>query len=151
MGYEYIEHPSDIIVLAKEDSFEKALSQVAGAMFDNMGAEEAQEKDSFDLEFSAPNSEQLVVQLLTEIIAECETLPFTPKRIEVTSFRSPVSRTPDTEHSTQDTVAGGEFKISVRVFGEKKVPENIIKAVTYNSLRVEKKEGKWEMQVLFDI
>jgi SHS2 domain-containing protein len=136
--YEYLEHPSDIIVLAKNDSFEHALEDIAEGMFGQMGAAEADESHSINIEFSEKTVEQLVVQLLTEIIAECETIPLTPKRMEVTSFQAPVS-------------SGQEYKISVRVFGEKKVPENIIKAVTYNSLRIEKKENNWEIEVLFDI
>lgn len=138
MGYAYLEHPSDIIVLATGDSFEHALEHAALGMFGQMGGREADESGSFDIDFSEKTTEQLVVQLLTEIIAQCETRPFTPKRMEVTGCRFPAS--------------GAEgHGISVRVFGERKVPENIIKAVTYNSLRVEKKADGWEIQVLLDI
>jgi SHS2 domain-containing protein len=151
MSYEYIEHPSDILVLAKGDSFESTFSEVALAMFNNMGGDEAEEKESFDLEFSAPNAEQLVVQLLTEIIAECETRPLTPKRMEVSSFQYPVSSAQLPVSGSGLPVSGEEYKISVRIFGEKKIPENIIKAVTYNSLRVEKIENHWEIEILFDI
>lgn len=136
MSYEFLEHPSDIIILAKNETFEKTLEDVAEGMFTQMGSDEADESESFDIEFSEKTDEQLVVQLLTQIIAECETLPLTPKRMEVLSCQLPVT--------------SGEFSVSVRIHGKKKVPENIIKAVTYNSLRIEKKDV-WEMQVLFDI
>jgi SHS2 domain-containing protein len=43
------------------------------------------------------------------------------------------------------------LSISVRVYGKKAVPENIIKAVTFHGLRVETKGGNWEIEVLFDI
>lgn len=132
MSYEFLEHPSDLIVLGKNSTFESALEDVANGMFTQMGAEDAKESESFDLEFSAPTNEQLVVQLLTEIIAECETMPLTPKRMEVSRF--------DHAHLT----------ITVRVHGEKKIPENIIKAVTYHDLRIEKNDN-WEIEVLFDI
>ena len=138
MGYEYLEHPSDIIVLAKNISFEKTFEDVSFAMFEHMGAPGATEIDSIEIKFSEKTIDQLVVQLLNEIIAECETLPLTPKRLAVTSFRLPVT--------SED-----EFNISVRIFGEKKIPQNVIKAVTYNSLRVEKKENNWEIEILFDI
>jgi len=149
MGYSFLEHRSDIIILGKNVSFESALVDVAAGMFSQMGAEHAKEKESFELEFVAPTKEQLVVQLLTEIIAECETRPFTPKRMEVFRF----------DHA--------KLSIAIRVYGENKVSENIIKAVTYHELRIEKKidekAGKeigknagteaasWEIQVLFDI
>jgi SHS2 domain-containing protein len=133
MGFEFLEHRSDIIILGKNRTLGSALEDVGDGMFTQMGAEHAKEKGSFELRFSAPTREQLVVQLLSEIIAECETRPFTPKRMEVLSF---------------DEKA---LSVSVRVYGEKKVPENIIKAVTYHELRVEKKGGNWEIQILFDI
>ena len=123
MSYKFLEHPSDIIVLAKNQTFEAALEDVANGMFTQMGAENAKEKESFDLDFSAPTQDQLVVQLLTEIIAECETRPLTPKRMEVLSCRLPVSSPEsrvsspghwkqDTEHRTRDTVSGSQFSVS---------------------------------------
>jgi SHS2 domain-containing protein len=133
MGFEFLEHRSDIIILGKNRTFESALEDVGNGMFTQMGEEHAKGKGSFDLRFSAPTREQLVVQLLSQIIAECETRPFTPKKIKVLAFDE------------------GALSVSVRVFGEEKIPENIIKAVTYHELRVEKKGANWEIQVLFDI
>ena len=138
MGYEYLEHPSDIIVLAKNLSFEKTFEDVALSMFEHMGGPDATDIDSIEIPFKEKTIEQLVVQLLTQIIAECETLPLTPKRLEVSSFQLPAT--------SED-----EYTISVRIFGEKKIPENIIKAVTYNSLRIENKGNNWEIEILFDI
>ena len=133
MSYRFLEHRSDIIVLGKNSTFESALCDVASAMFRQMGAEHAKEMDSFELQFSAPTKEQLVVQILSEIIAECETLPFVPKKMEVVKFDE------------------SKLALSIRVHGEKKSSENIIKAVTYHEIRVEKKGKDWEIQVLFDI
>jgi len=133
VSYRFLEHRSDIIILGRNRTFEAALEDVGNGMFTQMGAEGASESDSFDIDFSAPTKEQLVVQLLTEVIAECETRPLRPRRMEVLRF----------DHS--------RLSISARVHGEKKIPENIIKAVTYHELRVEKIGGGWEIQVLFDI
>jgi len=133
MGFSFIEHPSDMIVLAKNKTLETALEDVANGMFTQMGTENADESDSFELSLSAPTKEQLVVQLLTDIIGECETRPLTPKIMKVTSL----------DYNT--------LSISVRVYGKKAVPENIIKAVTFHGLRVEEKSGNWEIEVLFDI
>lgn len=133
MAYSFLEHRSDVIILGRNATFAKALEDVANGMLTQMGAEHAEEKESFDLSFSAPTKEQLVVQLLTEIIGECETRPLTPKKVEVLAF---------------DEKA---LSASVRVSGEKKMPENIIKAVTYHEFRAEKKGKNWEIQVLFDI
>ncbi len=133
MGYRFLEHRSDIIVLASNSTFAKAMEDVAAGMFTQMGAERAKDKDSFALEVSAPTREELVVQFLTEIIAECETRPFTPKKMEITAFDE------------------SKMTIGAKIYGEMKVPENIIKAVTFHDLRAEKKGRNWEIQVLFDI
>ncbi len=133
MAYKFLEHRSDIIILGTNATFAKALEDVGNGMLTQMGAEHAKEKESFDLSFAAPTAEQLVVQLLSQVIAECETRPLTPKKLEVLAF---------------DEKA---ISASVRVYGEKKTPRNIIKAVTYHEFRAEKKGNNWEIQVLFDI
>ncbi len=133
MAYSFLEHRSDVIILGRNATFAKALEDVGNGMLTQMGAEHAAEKESFTLHFSAPSAEQLVVQLLSQVVAECETRPLTPKRFEVLAL---------------DEKA---FSASVRVYGEKKVPENIIKAVTYHEFRAERKGKDWEIQVLFDI
>jgi SHS2 domain-containing protein len=133
VAYSFLEHRSDVIILGTNSTFAKALEDVANGMLTQMGAEHAKATDSFELQFSAPTSEQLVVQLLSQIIAECETRPLTPKKIEVLAL---------------DEKA---FSASVRVSGERKIPQNIIKAVTYHEFRAEKKGKNWEIQVLFDI
>ena len=129
--YKRIEHRSDFIIEGQNDTFEKTLADVADGMFTEMGAENAGEKDSIGIESEMNTLEDLVVDVLSKIIAECEILPFTPKKSEVT-------RT-------------GEKSVKIRISGEKKQPENIIKGATYHELKVEEKEGKWIIRVLFDI
>ena len=129
--YRLLEHPSDIIVEGKNSSFEKTLEDVANGMFTQMGAEGAKEKDSIEIEAEKNTPEDLVIDALSKIIAECEIVPFTPKRAEAEKT--------------------GEKSVRIRVFGEKKQPENIIKGATYHNLVVRKKDGGWVIRVLFDI
>jgi len=127
--YKIIDHPSDFLVEGKNKTFEKTLEDVACGMFTQMG--KAEEKDSIEVESAKELEEDLVVDVLSKIIAECEIVPFTPKRAEVERI-------------------GGK-SIKVRVFGEKKQPENIIKGVTYHELLVKEQNGEWIIRVLFDI
>lgn len=135
MAYSFREHTSDIIIEARNSTFARALEDVAEGMFTQMGAGHAEAKESLALDAKAPNREELVVNLLSAIIAECESAPFTPKKLKIVSLAE----------------KGGAFFVSVNVLGERKVPENIIKAVTYHGLKVERKKKEWAITVLFDI
>jgi len=130
MGYKFIEHTSDIIIEAGGDTFEHTLEDMAAGMFHQMGCENAVEKDKFSVEVKAENNEELVVKLLSEILAECEINGFLPKRI---------------------IVEKNDLEVRAEIHGENKVSENIIKGVTYHQLKVEKTEKGWLMRVLFDI
>lgn len=127
--YKFLEHVSDLIIQGKNDSFEKALEDVAQGMTTQMGGETAEEKETLEVEVKDENKEDLVVAALTAIISECEAEVFTPRRISM------------------DKIAGG---VKIKISGERKPHENIIKAVTYHGLKIEK-NGEWRITVLFDI
>jgi len=129
--YRFIEHPSDIIIEGRNKTFEKTLEDVAHGMFTQMGAEQAEEKEKIRIESKATTVEDLVVDALSKIVAECEAVPFTPKRAEVTKTD---------EHS-----------LHIIVYGERKQPKNIIKGVTYHELQIRREKNIWTIRVLFDI
>lgn len=133
MTYKFLEHTSDIIIEAKNKSFEAALEDVADGMFTQMG--KAEEKDSITFTTEAPTKEQLVVDFLSDVIVECETVPFTPVKAELLKFEK----------------QGDILSVTAKIHGENKVSENIIKAVTYHELKIEENNGEWIITVLFDI
>lgn len=129
--YKLLEHPSDIIVEGKNKTFEKALQDVANGMFTQMGEKNAKEKDKIEIVSEKANNEDLVVDVLSNIIAECESLPFKPKKAEVSKI--------------------SEHGVKITVHGERIQPENIIKAVTYHELQIRREKSGWTIRVLFDI
>jgi len=129
MMYKFLEHVSDLIIQGENDSFEKALEDVAQGMTTQMGGKEAEEKETLEVEVKDENKEDLVVAALTAVISECEAEVFTPKKIGI------------------EKIEGG---VKIRISGERKAHENIIKAVTYHGLKIEQNE-KWKITVLFDI
>ncbi len=129
--YRFIEHPSDIIIEGRNKTFERALEDVARGMFTQMGAEQAKEKEKIRIESKATTLEDLVVDALSKIVAECEAIPFTPKRAEV--------------------IRTDEYYLQITVYGERKQPKNIIKGVTYHELQIRKKKNIWTIRILFDI
>lgn len=133
MTYKFIEHRSDIIIEAKAKTFTSALEDLAKGMFTQMGCEDAEEVNKIEIKTKAPDTEELVVTFLSDIIAQCEINGFTPKKLEIKKF--------DEANNALETV----------LYGERKIPKNIIKAVTYHELRVEKAKDGWTIRVLFDI
>lgn len=131
MTYRFIEHTSDIIIEAEGKSFENALEELGKGMITQMGSKKARKKDR--MEFTVARRERKedeVVAVLTEIIAVCESEPFMPAEVRIKGSRS---------------------GFLVVLEGEKKQPENIIKAVTYHDLKVEQMKDRWLITVLFDI
>ncbi len=133
MAYKFIEHRSDIIIEANAINFPLALCELAKGMFTQMSSKDATAKDRLEIKSKAPEKEELVVTFLSDILAQCEIKQFTPKKIEIKKF--------DEKNNS----------LSAILFGEKKVPKNIIKAVTYHELKVEETKDGWTLRVLFDI
>lgn len=135
MTYRFLQHTSDLFIEAEGRDFPSALAEIAAGMFTHMGGENSSGKGSIWVEASSQSKEGLVVSFLTEVIAECETVPFTPSSLEIRSFGE----------------SSGRFSIAAVVRGERKPAENVIKAVTYHELEVEEKKGQCRIRVLFDI
>ncbi len=133
MTYKFIEHRSDIIIEAKGKTFADVLEQIAQGMFTQMGSEEAKVKYKIKIKSKAPGKEELVITFLSDIIAQCEINEFTPKKIEIKKI--------DEKNNS----------LEADIQGERKVPKNIIKAVTYHELKVEGTKHDWTIRVLFDI
>ncbi len=131
MGWKLLEHMTDLFIEASNTSFEKALEDLAEGMFAHMGGKNAKATESFDIEKKSGTAGGLVVELLSDILAECEIRGFVPVSLVVREYD------------------GESIKATVK--GETKPPENIIKGVTYHRLEVREEDGKWVMRVLFDI
>ncbi|MFA6531178.1 MAG: archease [Candidatus Micrarchaeia archaeon] len=134
MAYRFVEHTSDIIIEATGKTFSEAFEWLAKGMFTQMGeakTEKATEK--FGIEADAGAMDILVVKALSELLAELEIREITPFKVAVEKFDK------------------AKITLSFSVYGEKKAPKNIIKAVTFHELIVKEEKGKWTIRVLFDI
>jgi len=130
MAYRFIEHTSDIIIESENKDFASALTDMAMGMFTQMGKTRSVAA-KISAEANATSKEELVVSFLSEILAQCEIELLIPNKIKITSCSG--------------------SSISAVIYGEKKPPENIIKAVTYHELSIEEKSGYCKIRVLFDI
>lgn len=91
------------------------------------------EEESFEISVSSDELQNLIVKFLESLVVECELQKISPARAEILEA--------DEKKKT----------IKAKIYGEKKIPKNIIKAVTYHRLEVKKEKGSWIIRVLFDI
>jgi SHS2 domain-containing protein len=135
--YELLDHTADIGIIASGRDLTEAFVNAAYAMFDILtDIDRVEEKDSFELEASAENVEDLLVAWLDELLYLYETDRFLSRRFVI----SDMSNT----------------SLRASVFGERIDPDRHeikteIKSVTYHQLMVEKTDDGWKAQVIFDV
>lgn len=127
----------DVGLTAFGDNLQKAFVNVATGMYSLMtglDAVAATKKIEVSVENESPDG--LLVSWLNELIFHFDTYGFIGKEIDITEF--------------------SETRISATISGEEFDPERhegklLIKAATYHQLRIEKKDERWEISVIFDI
>ena len=130
--YKYLEHTADELLEVRAGTFSEALKDAVLGSFELIGKGESEEIEA-EIEVHAPTPEDLVVDLLQQVVAQCEIRELSPVSVEVL------------EANEQEPSA----RILVR--GQHAVPPNEIKAVTYHLLKVEKTGEGWLFNVLFDV
>ncbi|MBI5076328.1 MAG: archease [Nitrospirae bacterium] len=114
------------------------------------------------LEISVKGSslEGLLVSFLNELIFHFDTYGFTGKSISIQNFQAgrPAGRhTGEPESGQADKPAGLQaYKLKAVVTGEEFDPERhkgklLIKAATYHKLLIEKTDGLYRAEIIFDI
>ena len=136
--YEYLEHTADMGMAVRGKDLSELLTHAAQGLFESIAVvETVDEIVSVEIQLTADSVEELFVAWLDELIFRHETA-------EVFFKRAVVHRCSETE-------------LSATVYGE---PANFdkhavyteIKSVTYHQLQVvEKSDGSWFAQVIFDL
>lgn len=129
--FRFLEHTADILMEADGKDYLDALENAADGMFSVLG--KANPIESFSIEEKAGGREDLVVYVLSRILAECDAREIVPAKIKITEF--------DPEGAS----------ISITVFGEKKPFRDHIKAVTFHELSLVEDEKGCRIRVLFDV
>ncbi|MFP3950121.1 MAG: archease [Candidatus Micrarchaeia archaeon] len=130
--YRYLEHTADELLEVQAPTLSDALHDAVMGSFELIGKGENEETD-FEVEVHSPTLKDLVVDLLQQVVAQCEIREISPVGVEVMEVNE------------------GEPMARIIVRGEHAVPPNEIKAVTYHRLKVEKKNGDWHLTILFDV
>lgn len=130
--YRYLEHTADELLEATAPEFRGALEEAVKGSFELIGKGKKEEK-KIEIEAKAKTRADLVVELLQEVVVQCELKELSPKDAKIIELNEE------------------ELFVKLIISGEKKPPRNQIKAVTYHLLKVEKESSGWKIQVLFDV
>ncbi len=130
--YRFLEHTADSFLEARAKTFPEAVKDAMEGTFELIGKGK-KEDAQFEISLSADELPRLMVKLLEKLVVECELQKISPARAEILEA--------DEEKKS----------VKAKIHGEKSIPRNIIKAVTYHRLEVKKENGSWLIRVLFDI
>lgn len=135
--YELIDHTADVGVKAYGKTLSEAFENAAKAMFDIItDNSEIENTGQYDIELSADDLEQLLVDFLSELL-----YLFDAKNLVFGFFKVDID---EKEKKLKAKIFGEKFDLSKHKIGSE------IKAVTYHMLEI-KKNKKTSVQVLFDI
>jgi len=135
--YKFIDHTADIGVVAFGKYLPEAFANAAYAMFDILtDVSKVEGNESFMLEVSARNQDELLVTWLDELLFRYETERIVCDRFVINSL--------------------DDKNLNATVFYEK-IDHNKheikteIKNVTYHQLKIKKVRRGWSIQVIFDV
>lgn len=135
--FEEVDISGDVGIRACGETLEDVFTNAAMGMYslitDHEGMEETKE---IDVAAESPSLEGLLVSWLNELIFHFDTYGFIGRKIRVERLEN---------HRIVAKVSGEDFD------PERHERRLLIKAATYHQLSVEKKEGHWVAQVIFDI
>jgi SHS2 domain-containing protein len=135
--FEIIDHTADIGIIAYGADMKQVFANAALGLFNLMAdLDEFKEDIRRELQISAEDVEVLLVAWLNELIYIFDVEHVIFKRFEINELTS--------------------TQIKARCFGEKIKPrqhklKREIKAATYHMLKINKEEGGYKVQVIFDI
>ncbi len=136
-SFKILDISGDAGITAFGRTIEEAFINAATGMYSLItDLDKIREIKSIDIIVENQSIEGLLVSWLNELIFHFDTYGFIGKKIAINEF--------------------SENKLKASVFGEEFDPVRhkgklLIKAATYHKLRIEEKNGVWEIDVIFDI
>ncbi|MDD8020970.1 MAG: archease [Acidobacteriota bacterium] len=144
LKYEFLPHMADAKFRAYGHSLEEVLANAAEAMVSLMWeADKIRPLRRESIRVEASNLEQLTVKFLTEFLYLFEVKSFLLTNVESIKI----------EEVKRDT--GELFRLEAEVVGDDTPPGyevyGLVKAVTYNEMKIEKIEEGWRLEVVVDM
>jgi SHS2 domain-containing protein len=136
LPYEILDHTADTVIEARASSFPALIDELATGMFALIAIVEPCPKEELvEVEVTAPTTEDLVVEVLSELLYEADV-----EDLVLCGFKSRI-------------VAGGGVRVTAR--GAPTAGLDMIgppiKAVTYHDVVAERTDAGWFGRVYFDV
>lgn len=137
MSYEYIDISGDAGIKATGDSLEELFVNSALGLYGLVtDPESIREETAVIIDVKSHSVEGLLVGWLNELIFQLDTYGFIGRKVKILSL--------------------GDEDLSAEVTGEEFDPQRherrlLLKAATYHGLKIEKRDGGWTAEVIFDI
>ncbi|MDA8157084.1 MAG: archease [Actinomycetota bacterium] len=137
MMYEQIEVTGDAGIKASGATLEEAFAAAAEGFYSLLtDTEKIREEKTIEVKAKGDNLESLLVNFLNELVFIFDTKGMLGKKVAVSTLGN-------------GTATAG---ISGEEFDPERHPRGLlVKAATYHNLKVENKNGRWEVEVIFDI
>jgi SHS2 domain-containing protein len=129
--YRWIEHTAEIELEIEDDSPEAVFTEALVAFGELLTEHRGGEPVSHAVELSAADHAALLADWLNELVYLADTDGFVPERVEAL------------------TLSVG--KLDARIGGQRGVPRNPVKAVTYHDLELREIDGVWRARLVLDV
>jgi SHS2 domain-containing protein len=137
VGYEYLDISGDAGLRLSGSTLEEVFKEAAVGMYSLITDIDAvREEKEIRIETESHSPEGLLVSWLNELIFQFDTYGFVGRRVDIEEL--------------------GDRRIAARIAGEEFDPARherrlLLKAATYHNMRLERKDGGWQVEVIFDI
>lgn len=140
MAFEYLDHVSDVSILASGETMNEAFCEAARGMFNLMGdLDQIKPRDKIEVRVSARTSELLLVEWLGELLAEKDL-----KRLLFSHFSASIEQQDD-EMTLVGSASGEPIDRSRHELRTE------VKGVTYAGLRVWRDDGRFKVKCVLDV
>jgi SHS2 domain-containing protein len=137
VGYEYLDISGDAGLRLSGSTLEEVFKEAAVGMYSLITDIDAvREEKEIRIETESHSPEGLLVSWLNELIFQFDTYGFVGRRVDIEEL--------------------GDRRIAARIAGEEFDPARherrlLLKAATYHNMRLERRDGGWQVEVIFDI
>jgi SHS2 domain-containing protein len=151
-SFEVLDISGDVGLKAYGKSLQDAFMNAAIGMYSLItDLEIVKEERVIGVSVESDSMEGLLVSWLNELVFHFDAYGFIGKRISITEFTPSSPLGGGGQPASQPA-----YRIKASITGEDFNSERhesrlLIKAATYHRLKVEEKNGKWEVEVIFDI
>ena len=144
-GFEFLDHTADVLIKAWGRSIEEAFEEAAKAMFEVItDTSRVEPKTRVEISVCGYDLENLLYKWLEELLYHHDS-----KNLVFSNFK--VVRISEETKEGEKMVCLEGYAQGEEFNREKHEPRTVVKAVTYNEMRIWRRDNKWYLTFVVDI